>query len=327
MLFFRRLGRLIWNPQQRRLRLVWRLMGFMVLLSACTTVLELAWRVLGLDRWDPLWVPFYAGNAVRALDVLAATLLAALFLDRRPWLDLGFHWGPMWWADLGFGLVLGALLMVLIFVIEWAMGWLVIVDTFRTADPNHLFWRGLLPPLLIFLYVGVYEELLSRGYLLRNLAEGFNVRWLGPSASLLLAWVISSVLFGLAHAANPNSSWVSTLHLALGGLFLGLGYVLTGELAISIGLHITWNLFQGVILGFPVSGIDFSDTTVIAISQGGPSLWTGGAFGPEAGLLGLLASLLGSLLTLLWVRRRTGRAGFKTSLAQYTPRDKTSLAC
>jgi len=314
------LARLFWNPAQRRLRLLWRLAGFVALLALCTFVVDLAWRALGLDRWQPAWIPFHAGSAARPLALLAATLLAAALLDRRPWSDLGFHWSRQWWADLGFGLALGALLMVLIFAVEWAMGWITIVGLFRTTDPDGAFWRGLAAPLLIFLSVGVYEELLDRGYLLRNLAEGLHVRWLSPAAAVALAWLLSSALFGLSHAANPNSFWVSTLYLALGGLFLGLGYVLTGELAIPIGLHITWNFFQGTVLGFPVSGIDFSQTTFIAIRQGGPSLWTGGAFGPEAGLLGMLACLLGALLIVLWVRRRHGRAGLEASLAQYRPR-------
>lgn len=33
----------------------------------------------------------------------------------------------------------------------------------------------------------------------------------------------------------------SALAIALGGLLLGLGYLLSGELAFPIGLHLTWN--------------------------------------------------------------------------------------
>jgi hypothetical protein len=100
------------------------------------------------------------------------------------------------------------------------------------------------------------------------------------------------------------------------GLFLGLGFILTGELAIPIGLHITWNFFQGYVFGFPVSGIGRT-TSFIGINQGGPDLWTGGAFGPEAGLIGLLAMLLGSLLIGLWVRLLYGKVRLDTELAQY----------
>jgi hypothetical protein len=102
----------------------------------------------------------------------------------------------------------------------------------------------------------------------------------------------------------------------LAGVFLGLAYVLTGELAIPIGLHITWNFFQGNVFGFPVSGGDFSQATFIAIEQGGPDVWTGGAFGPEAGLMGIVAMLVGSGLIVLWVRWRRGSVGLHLPLAQ-----------
>ena len=118
------------------------------------------------------------------------------------------------------------------------------------------------------------------------------------------------------HAANPNASLVSTLNIAGAGLFLGLPFVLSGELAISIGLHMTWNFFQGNVYGFPVSGSD-AGPTFIAIQQAGPQWATGGAFGPEAGVIGLVAIALGCLLTLAWLRWRTGKLRWRTELAEY----------
>ena len=69
--------------------------------------------------------------------------------------------------------------------------------------------------------------------------------------------------------------------------------------------------------GFPVSGANFGSATFISIQQGGPDVWTGGAFGPEAGLLGLGGVFLGGALTALWVRWRYGRVGLLTALAEY----------
>jgi hypothetical protein len=94
---------------------------------------------------------------------------------------------------------------------------------------------------------------------------------------------------------------------------LGFGYVLTGELAIPIGLHITWNFFQGTVFGLPVSGLNPFGATFLSVEQDGPGLWTGGSFGPEGGMLGPAAMIVGTLLIALWVRLRSGK------LATYTP--------
>ena len=170
--------------------------------------------------------------------------------------------------------------------------------------------------MVLFLCVGIYEELLSRGYQLKNMAEGLNYPGIGPRGAILLAWILSSSVFGLAHLANPGSTLVSTVNIAFAGLLLGVGYVLTGSLAIPIGLHITWNFFQGNVFGFPVSGMDDIGATFFEISQGGPTSITGGAFGPEAGLVDIISSVVGSFLIVLWVRFRSGKATLETSIAE-----------
>jgi hypothetical protein len=224
--------------------------------------------------------------------------------------------------DLCFGLVLGAVLMIMIFLIELSAGWITFNGTLRAIGNSFL--SGWLAALIGFISVGIYEEMLFRGYQLRNLVEGLNWKIWGSRSALWIGYLLSSSIFGLAHATNPNSTWVSTLNLVLAGLFLGLGFVLTGELAIPIGLHITWNFFQGNVFGFPVSG-SRSGTSLISIQQGGPNLFTGGAFGPEAGLVGIFAILVGSILTVLYVRKTRGEVRMRTELADYQkPVNKTA---
>ena len=88
--------------------------------------------------------------------------------------------------------------------------------------------------------------------------------------------------------------------IVLAGLFLALPYLLTRQLWLSIGLHIGWNFFEGVVFGFPVSGTDSFHLLRHTVS--GPVLWTGGAFGPEAGLLVIPALIFGSLLVFAYTR-------------------------
>ena len=247
---------------------------------------------------------------------LLSVWLAGRFLDRRPFADFGFHLSVGWWLDLLFGMALGALLMTTVFLVQSGLGWVTVTGSFESLVPGAPFWLAVLVPATLFVCVGFYEELVFRGYQLRNAAEGLNSSSLGPRGAVLLAWALSSAFFGYLHAANPSATILSTANVALAGLMLGCGYVLTGELAIPIGLHVTWNFFQGTVFGFPVSGLRIGGATFLSIEQGGPDLWTGGPFGPEGGLLAPAAMALGIVLTALWVRLRRGRVAVHTPIAK-----------
>jgi membrane protease YdiL (CAAX protease family) len=329
-----------WTGKEKRLRSFWRLaiMVFLLFLfggaiSSAAAVVRLA--VIGFSQgstiltnnpqqfinrlaWvtqSPIFINLISGIIV-LLTALITWLIMARWIDHRPMVDYGFHFTRSWWRDFGFGLLLGLLLMALIFLVEYSAGWLKVTATFHSTSPGILFWIELLIGFLFFVSVGIYEELITRGVLLRNMAEGLNAAVVGPQRALILGYLLSSLIFGILHGTNPNATMFSTLILMAAGLFLGLGYLLTGELAIPIGLHIAWNFCEGNIFGFPVSGMNMGPA-VLAIQQNGPVLFTGGAFGPEAGLVGLTAILLGGWLTVWWVRRTMGKAAIMQRLAVY----------
>jgi uncharacterized protein len=324
----------------RRPRALWRLLfqywAYKVAASLFLNLLAVAWLLAssgrkigssgGLDGSILSGSPALPliGATATLMGVLLSVWLAGRFLDRRSFADSGFHLSGGWWLDLFFGMALGALLMTVIFLVELGFGWITVTGTFRTLVPGTPFALAILLPTTVFLCVGVYEELLFRGYQLRNAAEGLNLPVVGPRKAVILAWILSSAFFGYLHASNPNATLLSTVNIALAGLMLGLGYVLTGELAIPIGLHITWNLFQGNVFGFPaVSGLKPVGATFLSTDQGGPGLWTGGSFGPEAGLLAPAAMILGSLLIALWVRLRSGKVAIHTPIAEGPKPDRS----
>ena len=315
------IAQLFWDPTDRRLRALWRLILHALLIVGGMMALTLLPGVsvgVGGGETDaaPNALKEVTPMLIYGLVVVAATLLAARFFDRRPISDLGLQLSVRWWRDLIFGLLLGALLMFLIFLIELALGWVTIEGAFVTSLPLP-FGVAFIAFLVLFASVGSYEELMSRGYHFKNLAEGLNFGPLGRKVAIFLALLISAVIFGLLHAGNPSATTLSTFNIFLAGVFLSVPVLLTDELAISIGAHIAWNFFQGNVFGFPVSGNTVFRTTVIDVAQGGPDLWTGGAFGPEAGLLGIAAMIAGSLLMIWWVKRTRGTVGFAHSLAEY----------
>jgi len=316
--------RLFWNEEQKRRRAGWRLLAQLFIAGVLVTAATAAWSgvsagILNSALAESLAVRVVVrlvGVNLTWLCLVASLALAGRFLDRRTLRDFGFALDRNWWLDLGFGLLLGAVLMAAIFGAEYALGWVEIRGKLETNATT--FGAGILLYIGMFVGVALEEEIMARGYWLRNLAEGFAGRRLKPQGALLLAYATSAAIFGLLHLGNEHASLVSTLNLVLAGLLLGLPYVLTGELAISIGLHLTWNFFQGNVFGFPVSG-GTPGTTFIAIQQGGPVLWTGGDFGPEAGLVGVLAMLVGAGAMLLWIRLRRTRVALAVHLADYRP--------
>lgn len=307
---------IFYNPEQARIRAGWRLL-------LVSTVFLAGMLLTALLPSSSLFFVRMAPYLMLALFVCWA---GARFLDHRPFRDLGFHLSRGWWRDFAFGLALGGVLMLGIFLAELSLGWLTVTRVLVEPARGGLLARYVVAGAIGYMLVGFYEELIFRGYGMRNLAEGLRWRFINPRAALLLAYLLSSLVFGFMHQGNPNATPLTIPHLALAGMFMGLGYILTGELALSIGLHIAWNFFQGYVFGFAVSGAS-SGGSLIGIQQGGSVLWTGGAWGPEGGLVGLLGLVAGSLLIIAWVRVTRGVIRLEERLAIYEPpRTRSVLA-
>lgn len=298
-----------------RLRLVWRFLLFGVLFLVVDTALALAFMLAGLEVFDPAHAtgPQLAGVlvffVVNGAVVAAITLAAARFLDRRTLADLGVTFDAHWWRDLAAGGALGIGLVGGAYLAGLALG-AFDATVAPTAPPAYPFVAWLALVVLTMVAIGIYEELVVRGYLLTNLAEGFAAlvprRW-----AIAGAIVVSSAGFGLLHGINPDVTVLGVVTICLAGVLLGLGYVLTGSLALPTGVHVTWNLTH-VLLGLPVSGLAV-DVGLVETERSGSALVHGGAFGPEGGLLGLTATLLGCVAVVGYARRT--RRGVQADIA------------
>ncbi|MFY1683534.1 CPBP family intramembrane glutamic endopeptidase [Micromonospora sp. WMMD730] len=141
----------------------------------------------------------------------------------------------------------------------------------------------------------VTEELLFRGLLFRLVEER-----LGTWLSLL----VTGVLFGLVHLANPDASvWGATAVTIEAGFMLAACYAATRTLWVPIGLHFGWNFAAAGIFSVVVSGNGESQGLLDA-TMSGPMLLSGGDFGPEASLFTVLAGLALTVVFLGLAHRR-----------------------
>ena len=284
--------RSIFYNDEPRLRAGWRLLTQSVLLLFMT-----------LCAYVPLaFAPRFASSAellyLQVASLIGTTLSILLvrhLLDKRSFVSLGTRIDRWALLDLLAGIGITFLMMAFIFGIQWAAGW-IRFDSFAWQDqPLSGVILGTLVALLTLVLVGWSEELLSRGYHLQTLESGLNTVW---------AVLLSSAVFSFLHLSNPNIESIAFVAsgLFLAGVFLAFGYLRTRQLWLPIGLHIGWNFFQGVVFGFPISGLDYFHLARLQVS--GPQIWTGGAFGPEAGLVLIPGMLLGFLLVAIYTRKR-----------------------
>jgi uncharacterized protein len=231
-------------------------------------------------------------KAIATIAALVAMLIVGGFIERRRVAELGF---PARNAvrEMGLGLLIGAVLLTGIVGAMALCGWYQVTGL-RWQEPGGEALTFAVLGLVSYFLVAVLEEVLFRGMLFRTVEEG-----LGTWAALAL----SALIFGLAHLLNENATLWSALAIALeSGVLFGAAYIFTRALWMPIGLHWAWNYFEGYVYGTPVSGGLQPGLLLPSIS--GPELWTGGAFGPEAGLIALILSGGLGLLALVLCARK-----------------------
>ena len=237
------------------------------------------------------WGYLAAGALGTFLGAAAANSLMMSIFERASLAHIGLLWNEASARNLLLGLAGGVGAACLVLAPCLAAG----VAVWRPA-PGEASGADAILFLAVLLWFGaVGEEMLFRGY-------GFQVLLarLGPYATILPV----SVLFAFAHAGNLNITALALGNTALWGVLLGYAFLRSRDLWLPIGLHFGWN-FTLPLFGVNLSGFTMRVTGYAVEWNVGP-LWSGGAYGPEGGLLTCLA--LGALFVYLRrapVRRQT----------------------
>ncbi len=209
------------------------------------------------------------------------------FVDKEPFIKLGFQTKNRL-KDFIVGNTIGLMIMFVGFVSLFLLNEITILGI-------NFNFKELVVLILLFIIVAVVEEVLFRGYILKNLMLSMNK---------YVALIISSILFSLAHGANPHMSFFTFADLFLAGITLGISYLYTKNLWFPIAFHLSWNLFQSL-FGFNVSGQDFYSLINFNIAQN--NAINGGDFGFEGSYLSIIAEILTFICIVIYYEKQKNK--------------------
>ncbi len=186
--------------------------------------------------------------------------------------------------ELAKGIAIGIIFFLLVTGIMAAGGWYRI----GTVDLGYT----LLKDIAFYFLIACGEEVLFRGVIFRLTAKRWNTAW---------ALAVSALLFGFTHIMNEGATVWSSIAIALeAGVMLGMAYRVSGTLWLPIGIHWAWNVMEGPVLGFAVSGNE--ENSMIKPIIEGPEMITGGSFGAEASVIAIIIGL--AVTWIFWLKSR-----------------------
>ena len=213
------------------------------------------------------------------LGSFLALWVATKFIDRKPLMSIGLSVKDKT-NEMLIGLAFALAFIGGLFAILWLIGAI-----------NVTGYVGFKPGVFIvsmMLFMAAFdEELIFRGYILNNMMDATNNRWIALAGS--------SVLFALLHAGNPSiwSTWVPMTELFAAGFILGISYTFTKNLWFPTFFHFGWNFFQGL-FGFEISGLNVDSWKMISHENSGnvPDIVSGGSFGIEGSVITLSCTII-----------------------------------
>jgi membrane protease YdiL (CAAX protease family) len=189
--------------------------------------------------------------------LVVGAIWAGSRLERRPVTTFGLAIDGRWLRDFAAG-VAASLLGITVSV--WWGGLqgtrtVHLAAGVPTAPEGALAVLAVLAAYLVFSLLGnVYEEVVYRRIVLGNFAEGLAARGVRPAVAVAAATVGSLALFGAYHVPLRGNVVVA-VDAALVGVTFAVPYLLTGDLALSVGVHFgrVVTVFES---GATIAGVD-----------------------------------------------------------------------
>ncbi len=284
----------IFKNNDGRLRSGWRIAACGVLLALVIIGINVGWRALGLPGRTVNGVPqpwaFFAFTTLISACAFVVVLVLLRYFEQKGPAAIAMPFERKSVSMTFAGMLLGALPIALLVGVAVVAGYGDVAV--RSFDPLQML-IALLPLLGAGFVLAAWEEFVMRGYVFRQLSLGIN-----PTAAV----IITGLIFGLLHSANPGASWQGILYTAIGGMLMGWLLLQSGSLWLLIGYHFGWNATASSVFGLDVSGFG-GESSILQSTLTGAEILTGGSYGFEASLPAVIAEFLVLLLAIyLWPR-------------------------
>jgi uncharacterized protein len=278
---------IFWN--QHEFRAGWRFLIYLLLVVLFTIAggfLTMALHFPQINRTGFTATSMLVQECVLLIAALTAAAIMGM-IEARPFGGYGLPragaFGARFWQGAAWGI---AMIAAIIFLIR----------AFAGFSFGGLVLRG--PALwgyavlwgVVFVFVGLFEEFLFRGYAQFTLATGIGF-W--PAATAI------SAAFGAVHLHNSGEDRIGALSVFVIGMFFCLTLRRTGNLWFAVGLHATFDWGETFLFSVPNSGLVAPGHLLNSSFHG--SVWlTGGTVGPEGSVMafvvvGIAAALFARL--------------------------------
>lgn len=193
------------------------------------------------------------------------------------YLNKGIFWGKR----LAPGLLLGAALIGIVFAAEMLAGWIKVEGFDFNPSLFLLFF-------ILQIIIAVGEEISFRGYILKNLIEETGIKaGICLTSFMFSAIHIPSIVY---YGLDTSRGIIAFAVVGLLSAIVSIIYLKYG-LVSAIGFHFSWNFLQ-----YNIFTLAETQAGLMKSRYQVQVLFTGGNYGPEAGILGFIIALFASMI-------------------------------
>ncbi|WP_299105904.1 CPBP family intramembrane glutamic endopeptidase [uncultured Tenacibaculum sp.] len=287
---------LIFNSLNK-VRPLWRLVIFL----SITFLINIPLQILLQSLMPQGFLRGYVSASIYLLSVLTSLYIQVKYLDKSSFKKYGLRINKIWMKEFSFGFLIPIIQLSLFFMFLYLTGNLTITNFFTTSSPDYAFMSAFVSEFFGLIIGSSVEEIFFRAFLFYVVYEALRTFKKDPVKRALIILFLIAPLFGIAHIDNTGATIMSTINLGLDAIIMCLPFLITGRLGMSIGMHLSWNFFQGAVFGFAISG-NIAKASIMEISIL-DNLITGGTFGAEGSVLFILLDIIAFGLLLLWKKR------------------------